>query len=203
MRHDTDRPVGNALLVFHSSVPRHDARVTSTPDILVVTPGQWFQVGFEIENSGFLAWEPDMGYRFKNVQGWPMLGPAFQRLPDPTAAGDALLFSLDVVAPQRPGVFEAQWQLVRRAEPIGPRLWFGVVVVPPEMADSAWASQLETRLAQQRARRDFQQRWPGLRQEVEGEIFSQVKTTLLAALEDEDPGLGAPWWLPYLQRMPR
>jgi hypothetical protein len=186
MRHDTKRPVGNALLVFYSPVPHHDAQFSGASSILIVQPGEQIEIGFEIQNTGFLDWEPDLGYRFKSVQGWPVLGPAFQRLEKPVPAGSALSSSWTIVAPQRPGVYEAEWQLVRRATPIGPRLWFSVVVVPPGSAEAGLSAQIETQLATGRAHPGFEQEWPTLRRELEREIWREVETRLRAALSGED-----------------
>jgi hypothetical protein len=186
MRHDTKRPVGNALLVFYSPVPRHDAEFREASSIPVVEPGERVTIGFEIENTGFLNWEPDLGYRFKSVQGWPVLGPAFQRLEEPVPAGSSLASSWTIVAPQRPGVYEAEWQLVRRATPIGPRMWFSVVVVPPGSAEAGSSVQIETILANGRARPGFEQEWPTLRRELEREIWREVESRLRAALSGED-----------------
>lgn len=209
VRHDTDRPVGNALLVFHHPVPRHDARFTSPVDFPVVEPGERIAIDFEIENTGFLDWEPDLGYRFKNVQGWPVLGPAYQRLLQPVPAGSALSSSLTIIAPYRPGVYEAEWQLVRRADPIGPRLWFGVVVVPPDSADNGVKEQIETQLAGQRARSQFEREWPTLRPKLEQAIWREVENQLRAALDDTHGQINigfstrnAAWWMPLLRPLP-
>jgi len=189
MRHDTQRPVGNALLVLYSSVPRHDVRFSGPSNIPVVEPGEQVEILFEIQNSGFLDWEPDLGYRFRSVQGWPVLGPAFHRLQQPVPAGSTLASSWAIVAPQRPGVYEAEWQLMRRATPIGPRMWFSVVVVPPSSPDSGMKAQIETRIAERRARSGFEQEWLTLRRELEREIWHEVEAQLRAALSAEGGGI--------------
>jgi hypothetical protein len=203
MRHDTDRPVGNGLLVLYSPVPRHDARLSSADNLVVAEPGERVEISFEIQNKGFLDWEPDLGYRFKNVQGWPVLGPAYQRLPEPVPADGSWLGALTIVAPRRPGVYEAEWQLVRRAEPIGSRLWFSVVVVPPGSDETGLKGQIEMQLAARRARSGFEQAWPRLRQELEREIWREVESELRAALYDKKSRLGRSieaavqaWWMP-------
>lgn len=206
MRHDTDRPVGNVLLVVHSPEPRHDARFEGLSDLLVMEPGDKVEIRFEVENTGFLEWEPDLGYRFKNVRGWPVLGPAFQRLPQRVPAGSALDSSWTIVAPHTPGVYEAKWQLVRRAEPIGSQLWFAVIVVPSGSDETGLTERIETQLARARARQGFEQAWPDLRQEIEQEIWRAVKADLRSALSDEDGRLRASeeatvraQWLPLLR----
>lgn len=206
MRHDTDRPVGNALLVFHSAVPRHDARLEGLSDLVVIESGERAEIRFEIENTGFLDWEPDLGYRLKNVQGWPVLGPAFQRLPEPVPAGSSLLSAWTIVAPHYPGIYEAEWQLVRRSEPIGSRFWFGVVVVPPGSTESGLKERIKDRLDELQTRSGLKQEWPDLRRELEQEIWREVKSELRAALTDKAGRLRASaeaairaQWLPLLR----
>jgi uncharacterized protein YigE (DUF2233 family) len=203
MRHDTDRPVGNGLLVLYSPVPRHAARLDIFDDVLAAEPGERVEISFEIQNTGFLDWEPDLGYRLKNVQGWPVVGPAYQRLPATIPADDSWRGSLTIVAPRRPGVYEAEWQLVRRAEPIGARLWFSIVVVPPGSGETGLKERIQTRLTTRRARPGFEQEWPRLRQEIEREIWRAVESELRAALQDENSRFKAPidtavraWWAP-------
>jgi hypothetical protein len=206
MRHDTDRPVANGLLVLYSPVPRHAARLDIADDVWVAEPGERLEIGFEIQNTGFLDWDPDLGYRLKNVQGWPVLGPAYQRLPETVPADDSWRGSLTIVAPRRPGVYEAEWQLVRRAEPIGARLWFGIVVVPPGSSETGLKGQIQTQLTGQRARPEFEQEWPRLRQEIERQVWRGVESRLRTALEDENSQIKASietairaWWAPLLR----
>lgn len=186
MRYDTDRSVGNALFVFASTVPRHDARFHNISGFPVVEPGEHVEVVFEIENTGFLDWEPDLGYRLRNVQGWPILGPAFQRLSRLVQSGDTLESTLTIVAPYHPGVYEAEWQLVHRSEPIGSRMHLGIVVVPTDSAATGFTRHIESQLDSARSHTRFEQTWPALRRKLEREIWSQVAAELRAALVDED-----------------
>jgi uncharacterized protein YigE (DUF2233 family) len=195
MRHNTRRAVGNALLVFYSVVPRHDAYFTELADISVAEPGQRVRIDFETHNSGYLDWAPELGYRFKNVQGWPMLGPAYQRLPEPVPSGGVLSSSMTIVTPQRPGVYEMEWQLVRRAEPIGSRLSFSLVVVPSGSTENGFKEETELWLAEQRGRSVFEDNWLALRRELEEEIWHEVEAQLRTALDDDWSTVEIPeWW---------
>jgi hypothetical protein len=203
MRHDTDRPVGNALLVFYSREPRHDARLSASTPIPVVEPGARVTLPFEIENTGFLEWEPDLGYRFKNVRGWPVVGSAYERLPEPVPAGGSLPISFTVVAPHRPGVYEVDWQLVRRTEAIGPSLWFGMVVLPPDGAKDGFREEIEALVERWRSRSTFQAEWTAHRQELETAICNRMVAILREATGDEVGLLSTPletaipaWWEP-------
>lgn len=209
IRHDTNRPVGNALLVFYSPVPYHDARYTRLPNFPVAEPGERVEVQFEIQNTGFLDWAPDLGYRLQNVQGWPLLGPAYHKLSVPVPAGGSVVPSLVITAPQRPGVYEAAWQMTRRAEAIGPRVWFGLIVVPPQPAGAPLQERLQAQLDSQRARPGFLQDWPALRQMLEATIQHETKTTLRQTWRDAEappylPTVSAlwTWWAPLLQSLP-
>lgn len=206
MRHDSERPVGNALFVFYSPVPRHDARFVGLSSFPVVEPGERVEIDFVIQNTGFLDWEPDLGYRFKNVQGWPVLGPAYQRLPGSVPAGNSLVSSLTVVAPRRPGAYEAEWQLTRRAESIGPRLWFALVVVPPGGGGASLKEQIKGQLTGRQARPGFEREWPSLRREFERAIWREVETQLRATLCGQNGEVEVPvgamtwaWWVLLLR----
>lgn len=185
MRHDTDRPVGNALFVFYGATPRHDARFLNLSGVPIVEPGELVEIVYRIENLGYLDWEPDLGYRLKNVQGWPVLGPAYQRLASVVEGGDTLESTVAFVAPQLPGVYEAEWQFVRRSEPIGSRLHFGLVVVPLGSDATGFTRHIESRLGSALSRAQFEQAWPALGQTLEREIWSEVAAELRAAMIDE------------------
>jgi hypothetical protein len=196
-------------LVFYSSVPYHDARYTRLPNFPIAEPGERVNVQFEVQNTGFLDWRSDLGYHLQNVQGWPLLGPAYQELPTPVPAGASVIPSLVITAPQRPGVYEAAWQLTRRAEAIGPRVWFGLIVVPPQSTGTPLKEQLQAQLDSQRNRPGFPQEWPALRRTVEEAIQREIKTTLHQTWRDVEaqpylPGASTlwSWWVPLLQSLP-
>ena len=186
MRHDTDRPVGNALFVFYGPTPRHGARFRNLSGVPVVEPGERVEIAYRIENQGYLDWEPDLGYRLKNVQGWPVLGPAYERLASVVQGGDALESTLEFVAPYLPGVYEAEWQFVRRSEPIGSRMHFGIVVVPPGSGATGFTRHIKSRLDSALSRTEFEQAWPALRQTLDREIWSEVAAELRTILVDAD-----------------
>jgi uncharacterized protein YigE (DUF2233 family) len=186
MRHDTERPVGNALLVLYSPVPRHDARFRERANVFVVEPNDRFAIALEIQNTGFLDWQPELGYRFKNVKGWPVIGPGYRRLPSPVSANGSLHMSWSFDAPHYPGVYRVEWQLMHRAEPIGTRLSLDIVVVPPDSTETGFKAAVQGRLAEQLSRPGFEQEWPSLRRELEQEIWRQVESDLRAALTDGD-----------------
>jgi hypothetical protein len=203
MRYDSDRAVGNALFVFRSPRARHDARVLDASRLTVAEPGEVFEVTFEIENTGFLDWEPDLGYRFKNVQGWPVIEPAYQRLPQPVPAGTTAQVRLNFVAPQHPGIYEAEWQLAYQTDAMGSRLWFAVVVVPAGSGATGFRQRVASQLVRWHAQAGFEQRWPDLRSELGWEICRQTEAELRKAIRatENDPRLSVAsavptWWEP-------
>jgi len=205
MHYDSDRPVANALFVFYGPVPRHAAYWQTQSSFFVAEPGQRVEITFEISNTGFLDWEPDLGYRLKNAQGWPVVGPAYARLPDSVPAGGSLRSGLTVVAPHTPGVYEVQWQLVRRAEPIGERLWFALVVLSAGH-ETGLSEQVQDYL-QRHAPIDRQDEWPLVRRELERMLVRAIKTQLYTTLDDAGGWTETPieaaarvWWL--AQRLP-
>ncbi len=184
MLHDTDRPVANGLLVFYSPTVRHDAVLVSRPRFPVLAPGERAQVYLELENTGFLAWDPNLGYRFRNVRGWPLIGPAVQPLPSPAPIkpGEAALLPLTVVAPTRPGVYDLTWQLLYHWQPIGPPLDLSLVVAPPGPDGVALQAQIARRIEENWESDRFQRDWPGLRQEIEVLIQDQLEQHLRNSL---------------------
>ena len=200
MRYDSDRAVANALFVFYDSAPRHAAQWQALDRFIVAEPGQQVEIGFELFNTGHLDWEPDLGYRLKNVQGWPVVEPAFARLPLVVPADGSIVSSLNVVAPWTPGVYELQWQLVRRAESIGGRLWFALIVVPPGGDETGLVTRIQGHI-------DREHEWPQLRRQLEHALRQDARARWYAQLDDgggwtEKAIEAAPdtWWL--LQQVP-
>jgi hypothetical protein len=199
MRYDSDRAVGNALVVLHSTTPRHDARFTGPATVPVAEPGARVEIPFEIHNTGYLDWEPDLGYRFKNVQGWPVLGSAYERLPEAVPSGATLSHSLVLVAPRTPGVYESEWQLTRRAEPVGSRLWFPLIVIPPGL--EALAEPIEAQLLRWQRLSNPAAEWPRLRDDLDRQIWQAAEVQIRQLAYDSIQGSRLPaeaylpgWW---------
>jgi exopolysaccharide biosynthesis protein len=202
MRHDSNRAVGNALFILQSSTPRHDMRLISSPNFFIVEPGEPIEVPFEIQNSGFLDWEPDLGYRFKNVQGWPVVGPAYQRLTDPVPAGDTLASSWQMVAPGRPGAYATEWQLAYGTDAIGPSLWYSLIVLPSGSTQGQLRTEIKNDLAVFKDSAELEANWATLRSKLERKIWQQIETELPLAWDQKDGELAIPattswsWWMP-------
>jgi hypothetical protein len=165
---------------------RHDARIHGLDNLVVAEVGERVEIDFRIQNTGFLDWEPDLGYRFRNVQGWPVLGPAYHQLPERVPAGGVVRSSWSIAVPFDPGIYEAEWQLVQRAAPIGSRFRFGVVVLPSSSAETGLRAAIEAQIARNRGRPGLGSEWPDLRQKLEQEIWHEIKSELREALSDKD-----------------
>jgi hypothetical protein len=116
--------------------------------------------------------------------------------------------SWSVVAPHYPGVYEVEWQLVRRTEPIGSRLWLSLVVVPEGEVEGGLKEQFESRLAEWHSRAGVERNWRILRLELEREIRRTVETELRMASGGKDGQLGASIeaeirarWIPILRQL--
>jgi polar amino acid transport system substrate-binding protein len=134
----TSTPVGPSTPVpcingmrFVADLNLDDQNMTAPPQ---VSPGQAFQKGWRISNSGTCTWNPS--YRLVYVGGnrpeATMGGQPtpIQALVAPSQAYDIFV---NLIAPLQPGVYQGIWQMVDdRGQPFGDRIWVGITVpVPP------------------------------------------------------------------------
>jgi polar amino acid transport system substrate-binding protein len=134
----TSTPVGPPTAVPCVDGMRHvadlnldDQNMTAPP---AVSPGQAFQKGWRISNSGTCTW--NTGYRLVFVDGnQPEAGMGGQPTPIQAlvAPGQAYDIFVNLIAPLQPGVYQGIWQMVNdRGQPFGDRIWVGITVpVPP------------------------------------------------------------------------
>lgn len=108
------------------------------PDNTVLEAGETFTKIWRLQNTGTCTWS--RMYRMELFSGPAMGGPGQVYLLEDVPPGDFIDLSVDLVAPDRTGVFQSNWKL-RNAE----GAWFGIgpsgdapfwvrieVVLPPE-----------------------------------------------------------------------
>lgn len=110
-----------------------DRNMTAPPP---VSPGQAFQKGWRISNSGSCTW--NSGYRLVFVNGnRPEASMGGQPTPIQglVATGQAFDIYVNLIAPLQPGVYQGFWQVVDpQGRSFGDRIWVGISVPTPATA---------------------------------------------------------------------
>ncbi len=124
-------------MIFVRDITLDDERLMVFPE---VEPGEAFQKGWQVQNTGTCTWTQD--YTVKFVRG---NDPAAQMGGQPTAIsaavapGETYDLAVELVAPQGAGKFVGYWQM-HNAEgtPFGQTLWAAIQVpgIPPEPTES-------------------------------------------------------------------
>ncbi|MEZ4771022.1 MAG: transporter substrate-binding domain-containing protein [Caldilineales bacterium] len=109
-----------------------DSNMTSPP---VVPPGQSFTKSWRVRNSGTCTWDSNyvLAYDHGNVPAAQMGGqPVAVR--GTVAPGQTYDFSVNLVAPTTPGVYQGFWQMRNPNNvPFGETIWVGIrVPAPPQ-----------------------------------------------------------------------
>ena len=100
-----------AGLMQESDVPRYEAAFlsdVSVSDGTVFAPGEAFTKTWLIMNTGETVWEEDFAIRFRG--GERMDAPFEAYLPHKVNPNGQVYISIDLIAPQAPGVYESHWQ---------------------------------------------------------------------------------------------
>lgn len=123
-------PACIAGMAFVADLSLDDRNMTAPP---LMQPGQSFQKGWRIRNSGTCAWPADyvFAYATGNTPAARMGGQnrAIGRVVQP---GETLDVYVDLVAPYAPGVYQGFWNMLDRAGAgFGSRVWVGIRVPDP------------------------------------------------------------------------
>lgn len=112
----------------------------TVPDGTRLSPGQAFTKVWRVRNSGDLPWDPNGAGLVLLHVGGDKMGVAASATPQcvvtgPPPEGSTVELSVDLVAPDAPGRYEAFFRMARNGEPhfrFGQRVWVRVMVVEPE-----------------------------------------------------------------------
>jgi ABC-type amino acid transport substrate-binding protein len=111
-----------------------DDKNMSAPPTL--QPGQQFTKGWRLRNTGTCDWTPDFAltYRSGNSPLARMGGSNF-KIGQTVAPGETIELTVNLVAPQTPGVYQGFWQMANAAgKPLGERVWVGIRVPAPPVS---------------------------------------------------------------------
>lgn len=92
----------------------------------LLRPGEATRVSCTLQNTG-MRWVPEHDYRLVNVNNLPF-GAGPQNLEKVVHYGKTMTWTLDLVAPQEPGAYQTDWQIVHDNKPIGPVIPCYVIV---------------------------------------------------------------------------
>ncbi len=121
-------PTCRDAMTFVQDLNFDDQNMTNPPQF---APGQPFQKGWRIRNSGTCTW--DGTYSFVYVGGnnqAARMGGQPQAIQGSVAPGDTYDVSVDLVSPLAPGVYQGFWTMRNPAGLLfGNRVWVGIEVV--------------------------------------------------------------------------
>lgn len=84
--------------------------VSSTPDGIVVAPRWDFDGKFTIKNTGARDW--NTSFYFKPLKSTIVTNMVNYMLKGPVAKGDEVSLTVDMLAPETPGIYTSEWGLV-------------------------------------------------------------------------------------------
>jgi hypothetical protein len=128
-----------------------------------------------LRNEGAATWQNVAGYALVNT-GNPLGAPVRLPLPHDVPPGKTATWTLNLIAPQMPGLHPSWWQLQHGDEPIGERVTVWVGVLPEEARE--WKVELE------RLIEEAKQKWKEAKRRGE-EDFERFVQELLAQLQRE------------------
>jgi polar amino acid transport system substrate-binding protein len=102
----------------------------------VLQPGQQFSKGWRLRNAGTCDWTPDYALTFRSGNTpASRMGGSDLKIGKTVAPGQTIDLSVNLVAPQAPGVHQGFWQMANASgRPFGERVWAGIRVPAPGIA---------------------------------------------------------------------
>jgi hypothetical protein len=91
-----------------------------------VTPGQSFQIYFEVKNTGNTTWQPG-SYWLQNLQS-PLGASSTQPLSRSVLPNDTYRWTINLTAPTNPGTYRSQWMISHNGTTFGPNMFIDVTV---------------------------------------------------------------------------
>ena len=104
------------------------ATFVSQSAYLTVTPGQSFQIYFQVRNTGTSTWQPG-SYWLQNLQN-PLGANSQQALSQTIAPNGLYTWTINEVAPTTPGTYRSQWMVNHNGTNFGPNMYIDVTVSP-------------------------------------------------------------------------
>ena len=114
-------------MAWVSDLTLDDKDMTAPP---VMQPGQAFQKGWRIRNTGNCPWSSDFALTYvSGNSNLSRMGGRDQPIGQVVRPGDSFDVFVNLVAPQAPGIYQGFWQMVNSSRvPFGERVWVGITV---------------------------------------------------------------------------
>jgi len=169
------------------TLPADDARLAEPIWPAIALSGEDFQVTIALRNEGTATWQNVAGYALGNA-GNPMGAPERFPLPHDVPLAKTATWTLNLTAPQTPGLHPSRWQLQHGDEPVGERITVWVGVLPEEARE--WKAELNGLIeeakqkweeAKQRGEKDFER--------FVRELIAQLQRELIRIIEEQGQAL--------------
>lgn len=104
-----------------------DAQFVGQSPYPTVSPGQSFQIYFEVRNTGTCTWQqPD--YYLGNMNGTTLGAEPRQELGGDVRPGEIKGWTINMTAPSTPGTYRTQWMVKHSDHEFGPNMYIDVTV---------------------------------------------------------------------------
>ena len=158
-----------------TTLPSDDAHLAEPTWPAIALSGEDFQVTITLRNEGTATWQNEAGYALVNAMN-PMGAPERLPLPHDVPPSETATWTLNLTAPQTPGLHQSRWQFQHDDEPVGERITVWVGVLPKEARE--WKVELD------RLIEEAKQKWEEAKRRGEKD-FERFVQELLAQLQRE------------------
>lgn len=132
----TGEKSGSATIAFDAirlvrtgkAPPQFDAAMVGSPDIAIASADLAAKLRIEAKNTGLQPWR--VGQVVLTNLKQPLGASKTQPLTEDTGPGEMATWTIEVNAPNKPGVYASEWQLVQGDESFGSKLSAYLIVLP-------------------------------------------------------------------------
>lgn len=108
--------------LYQYDLPRNNAQQIGQADLVVVNPGEIFQIYFDVKNTGFGTWSPTANYFLANTNSQRMGARESQVLDQLVVPERVKRWAITLFAPEAPGVYRTAWQMTHGGNRFGPEM---------------------------------------------------------------------------------
>lgn len=117
--------------LYQYDLPRNSAEFLGQSDYPTASPGDIFQIYFDVKNTGFGTWSPTAGYRLASANDVRFAASATQSLNELVLPGRVKRWTITMFAPLKPGVYRTAWHMQHGSAVFGPELYMDLTVREP------------------------------------------------------------------------
>ncbi len=163
-------------VIAPDSISKYDARLNRRPDIPVLQPGQTAKIVIGLQNTSNTPWLTDGRIKLERISGEELGVHSPQRFEQPIPMGGTLVFTMTVSAPNKPGVYDSNWQITSKDGPFGDRIPISVVVVP-EGSSIGLQEIIQKTIEEERKKwqAEFDKRWEDLKRQIMERIEEEIR----------------------------